>query len=238
MHGLAMGVVAAIAKTAFVDTCLAPYISHFLLPPHLPHTRLSSSRRWHLLDAPASLLSTSVIRLTAHRLGIFVSAAHPCLVPPYRQPECPTIVTQPHHGLKQCPPTSSSSPAAPAKTGRGSKQQLSSPQHVPEVATVVKTRVGARTLRTRTHTNFTLRLLPRARPLNGGMSFAIEVPGEAVPLGHWELVKVLTTAAASTDHAQRQSATQQLQAWEADPDYYTNLQVSNSSLSTLPSPPC
>jgi hypothetical protein len=63
--------------------------------------------------------------------------------------------------------------------------------------------------------------------LNGGMSFAIEVPGEAVPLDHWELVKALTSAAASPDHAQRQSATQQLQAWESHPDYYTGLQVAN-----------
>jgi len=59
------------------------------------------------------------------------------------------------------------------------------------------------------------------------MSFAIEVSGEAVPLDHWELVKTLTTAAASTDHAQRQSASQQLQAWEAHQDYYTGLQVTN-----------
>lgn len=56
-------------------------------------------------------------------------------------------------------------------------------------------------------------------------SFAIEVPGEATPLSQWELVKALTTASTSTDHAQRQSATQQLQAWEAHPDYYTSLQV-------------
>lgn len=56
-------------------------------------------------------------------------------------------------------------------------------------------------------------------------SFAIEVPGEATPLSQWELVKALTSASTSTDHAQRQSATQQLQAWEAHPDYYTGLQV-------------
>ncbi|KAG7293225.1 hypothetical protein NEMBOFW57_003271 [Staphylotrichum longicolle] len=56
-------------------------------------------------------------------------------------------------------------------------------------------------------------------------SFAIEVPGEATPLSQWELVKALTTASTSTDHAQRQSATQQLQAWEAHPDYYTSLQT-------------
>ncbi|KAK4157768.1 armadillo-type protein [Chaetomidium leptoderma] len=57
------------------------------------------------------------------------------------------------------------------------------------------------------------------------MSFAIEVPGEAAPLSQWELVKALAGAATSTDHNQRQSASQQLQSWEADPNYYTHLQT-------------
>lgn len=58
------------------------------------------------------------------------------------------------------------------------------------------------------------------------MSFAIEVPGEAAPLSQWELVKALSAAGTSADHAQRQSASQQLQTWEAHPDFYTDLQVS------------
>ncbi len=57
------------------------------------------------------------------------------------------------------------------------------------------------------------------------MNFAIEVPGEATPLSQWELVKALGGASTSTDHAQRQSASQQLQAWESHPEYYTQLQV-------------
>lgn len=56
-------------------------------------------------------------------------------------------------------------------------------------------------------------------------SFAIEVPGEAAPLSQWELAKALSRAATSTDHAQRQSAGQQLQAWESHSDYFTLLQV-------------
>ncbi|KAL2271024.1 hypothetical protein VTJ83DRAFT_395 [Remersonia thermophila] len=56
------------------------------------------------------------------------------------------------------------------------------------------------------------------------MSFAIEVPGEAAPLSPFELVKALSTAATSTDNGQRQSAGQQLQAWESHPDYYAGLQ--------------
>jgi hypothetical protein len=59
----------------------------------------------------------------------------------------------------------------------------------------------------------------------GGMSFAIEVAGEAAPLNQWELVKALSAAGTSTNHAQRQSASQQLQTWETHPDYYTYLQV-------------
>lgn len=57
------------------------------------------------------------------------------------------------------------------------------------------------------------------------MSFAIEAPGEAAPLNQWELIKVLSAASTSTDHAQRQSATQQLETWEPNPDYYSLLQV-------------
>ncbi|KAJ4296993.1 hypothetical protein N0V88_003909 [Collariella sp. IMI 366227] len=57
------------------------------------------------------------------------------------------------------------------------------------------------------------------------MSFAIEVPGEAAPLSQFELVKALSAAGTSTDHAQRQSASQQLQTWEPHPDYYTSLQT-------------
>ncbi|KAL2174760.1 armadillo-type protein [Thermothelomyces heterothallicus CBS 202.75] len=56
-------------------------------------------------------------------------------------------------------------------------------------------------------------------------SFAIEVPGEAAPLNQWELVKALSSAATSTDHAQRQSAGQQLQAWEPHSDYFALLQT-------------
>ncbi|KAK3329521.1 armadillo-type protein [Apodospora peruviana] len=56
------------------------------------------------------------------------------------------------------------------------------------------------------------------------MSFAIEVPGEAAPLSLVELGKALEAAALSTDNAQRQSAGQQLQAWESHPDYYPALQ--------------
>ncbi|KAL1839416.1 hypothetical protein VTJ49DRAFT_1517 [Mycothermus thermophilus] len=57
------------------------------------------------------------------------------------------------------------------------------------------------------------------------MNFAIEVPGEAAPLSLFELVKALSAAATSTDNAQRQSAGQQLQAWESHPDYYAGLQT-------------
>lgn len=63
------------------------------------------------------------------------------------------------------------------------------------------------------------------------MSFAIEVPGEAAPLNQLELGKALTAAATSTDHAQRTSATQQLQTWESHPDYYPFLQVRVSDAS-------
>jgi len=56
------------------------------------------------------------------------------------------------------------------------------------------------------------------------MSFAIEVPGQAVPLSLFELGRALE-AASSADHAQRQSGGQQLQAWESHPEYYVALQV-------------
>jgi len=56
------------------------------------------------------------------------------------------------------------------------------------------------------------------------MSFAIEVSGEASPLSLQELFRVLQ-AASSYDNSQRQSAAQQLSAWEAIPDYYPGLQV-------------
>lgn len=59
------------------------------------------------------------------------------------------------------------------------------------------------------------------------MSFAIEVPGEASPLNLQELCSKLLQAG-SADHNQRQSASQQLTAWEAYPDYYAGLQVSHS----------
>ncbi|KAK3941056.1 armadillo-type protein [Diplogelasinospora grovesii] len=57
------------------------------------------------------------------------------------------------------------------------------------------------------------------------MSFAIEVPGEATPLSLFELGKALEAGALSTDHAQRQSASQQLQAWETQPEYFSTLQT-------------
>ncbi|KAA8636307.1 hypothetical protein SMACR_04965 [Sordaria macrospora] len=60
---------------------------------------------------------------------------------------------------------------------------------------------------------------------NNKMSFAIEVPGEAAPLNLLELARTLEYAALSTDHAQRQSAGQQLQSWESRPDYYVSLQT-------------
>ncbi|KAM7206716.1 Armadillo-type fold [Rhypophila sp. PSN 637] len=56
------------------------------------------------------------------------------------------------------------------------------------------------------------------------MSFAIEVPGEAAPLSPFELVKTLEAASSATDHAQRQSASQQLKAWETQTDYFSSLQ--------------
>lgn len=68
------------------------------------------------------------------------------------------------------------------------------------------------------------------------MSFAIEVPGEASPLTFQELCRVLQSATA-TDFAERQTAGQQLQVWEAQQGYFSSLQVSNHS-DTPPSRPC
>ncbi|RYO87619.1 hypothetical protein DL762_004163 [Monosporascus cannonballus] len=56
------------------------------------------------------------------------------------------------------------------------------------------------------------------------MNFAIEVPGEANPLSLQELYRVLQSAS-SHDYSQRQSAGQQLSAWEAHRDYYPALQA-------------
>ncbi|KAK3388872.1 armadillo-type protein [Sordaria brevicollis] len=69
-------------------------------------------------------------------------------------------------------------------------------------------------------------LLEQVDPSSSLMSsFAIEVPGEAAPLNLLELARTLEYAALSTDHAQRQSAGQQLQSWESRPDYYVSLQT-------------
>ena len=57
------------------------------------------------------------------------------------------------------------------------------------------------------------------------MSFAIEVPGEALPLTLFDLGRALENAAVSSDHTQRQAATKQLQTWESHPDYFPALQV-------------
>ncbi|ETS74816.1 hypothetical protein PFICI_13300 [Pestalotiopsis fici W106-1] len=58
------------------------------------------------------------------------------------------------------------------------------------------------------------------------MSFAIEVPGEASPLGFQELCRTLQLASTSPDHTQRQSAGQQLSSWEQTQiDYYPLLQL-------------
>jgi hypothetical protein len=64
------------------------------------------------------------------------------------------------------------------------------------------------------------------------MSFAIEVPGEANPLSLQELGKALQ-AATSNDHAQRQTAGKQLQAWESHQDFFPSLQVRTGH-----DPPC
>ncbi|KAI5864741.1 ARM repeat-containing protein [Durotheca rogersii] len=54
------------------------------------------------------------------------------------------------------------------------------------------------------------------------MDFAIEVPGAATPLSFPELCRALESAS-SHDTNRRQSATQQLEAWESSPDYYPTL---------------
>jgi hypothetical protein len=57
------------------------------------------------------------------------------------------------------------------------------------------------------------------------MSFAVEVPGEAVPLSLRELGRALQAAATSRDVAQRQAASSQLTAWESHEDFFPSLQV-------------
>jgi len=59
------------------------------------------------------------------------------------------------------------------------------------------------------------------------MSFAIEVPAEAVPLNVQDLCKALQ-AGTSTDHNQRQSATKQLDEWDKYKGYYYLLQVTSN----------
>jgi len=66
------------------------------------------------------------------------------------------------------------------------------------------------------------------------MNFAIEVPGEAVPLNAPDLCKALQ-AGTSNDHQQRQSASQQLTEWEGHPDYFSLLQVRSPPVLA---PPC
>ncbi len=57
------------------------------------------------------------------------------------------------------------------------------------------------------------------------MSFAIEVPGAAVPLNAFDLCKALQ-AGNSGDHSQRQAASQQLEEWQTHETYFSSLQVS------------
>ncbi|OAA62768.1 importin [Niveomyces insectorum RCEF 264] len=56
------------------------------------------------------------------------------------------------------------------------------------------------------------------------MSFAIEVPGEAVPLNLPDLCKALEAGNAN-DHHQRQSASKQLEQWQSHPHYFSSLQT-------------
>ncbi|KKA26207.1 hypothetical protein TD95_000039 [Thielaviopsis punctulata] len=56
------------------------------------------------------------------------------------------------------------------------------------------------------------------------MSFAIEVPADANPFNLQELCRVLG-AGNSSDHAQRQTATQQLSTWESQSGFYSGLQT-------------
>ncbi|KAL1898508.1 hypothetical protein Sste5346_003412 [Sporothrix stenoceras] len=55
------------------------------------------------------------------------------------------------------------------------------------------------------------------------MSFAIEVPGAAVPLNLPDLCKALQ-AGNSSDHSQRQAASQQLDEWQTHQNYFSSLQ--------------
>lgn len=56
------------------------------------------------------------------------------------------------------------------------------------------------------------------------MAFAIEVPGESVPLGPQQVYQALQSAG-SSQQLHIQTGTQQLQAWETQRGYYTLLQV-------------
>ena len=60
--------------------------------------------------------------------------------------------------------------------------------------------------------------------LPANMSFSIEVPGDANPLGVETLCRALQSAT-SHDYAQRQAAGQQLSSWEQQPGYYSSLQA-------------
>ena len=60
--------------------------------------------------------------------------------------------------------------------------------------------------------------------LPASMSFSIEVPGDANPLGVETLCRALQSAT-SHDYAQRQAAGQQLTSWEQQPGYYSSLQA-------------
>lgn len=83
------------------------------------------------------------------------------------------------------------------------------------------------------------RLCSRSCVLAPTMSFAIEVPGEANPLNFKSLCCILA-AATSHDHARRQAAGKQLNAWEHQPGYYSSLQVGEalSPTSLVRSSPC
>lgn len=56
------------------------------------------------------------------------------------------------------------------------------------------------------------------------MSFAIEVPGAAIPLNASDLCKALQ-AGNSSDHSQRQAASQQLDEWQTHQNYFSLLQT-------------
>lgn len=102
------------------------------LPPLPSHSICYAPFLCYAAFVPPRRIYTE-IRLTARLLGIFVSAAHPCFAPRTELPECPAIVTQPHHhSPPQCPPAASS----PAKTGRGSQQDIFAQARRPKVARV------------------------------------------------------------------------------------------------------